>query len=71
MKAKNSICRRCHRLKAVNAGGYCDSCTENLRTAERRRPEVGADNAALTPSLAPVETPSAPPPPFVLPTIDD
>lgn len=53
MKAKNSICRRCHRLKSVNAAGYCSTCSEGLRADERRRPAVTADNAALTPSLAP------------------
>jgi len=33
-----SICRRCHRLKAVDLTNYCITCRTELRNAEKRRP---------------------------------
>jgi hypothetical protein len=55
MKAANSICRHCHRLRPTS-GGYCGNCASDLRAQERRRPVVDAAVAAvLTPSLAPAE----------------
>ena len=37
MKSK-TICRRCHRLRAVNGARICASCDQELRAMERRRP---------------------------------
>jgi hypothetical protein len=55
-----TICKRCHRLKVVNAGGYCVGCSGVLRRQERRRPVQDAAAATvLAPSLA---QPSAPAP---------
>jgi hypothetical protein len=55
-----TICKRCHRLKVVNAAGYCGGCSGVLRGQERRRPvQDEAASAVLTPSLA---QPSAPAP---------
>lgn len=35
-----SICRRCHRLRPVDNTRCCDTCAEELRDMERRRPGV-------------------------------
>jgi len=67
MKAANSICRRCHRLRPVNVARYCTPCAEDLRAGERRRPVVDESTATLAPSLAPAApaaAPSLPPTPF-------
>lgn len=39
---ERSICRRCHRLRAVNEVRYCEGCAEELRAMERprRRPQA-------------------------------
>src|SRR5271157_4793499 len=56
-------CRRCHRLRSLNPGGYCGSCTAELRANERRRPAGDpVVIAALTPSLAPPDDVLMPPP---------
>lgn len=36
MKAAKSICKRCHRLRPVNAARYCTPCDSDLRAEERR-----------------------------------
>lgn len=41
-----TICRRCHRLKAVSAGGYCANCAAGLRSDEQPVARVSLDQAA-------------------------
>ena len=66
MKAKNSICKRCHRLKHVNPVGYCDGCNTIMRADERRpqpaRPEPadGLPAAADAVAAPPLTTPTPP-----------
>jgi len=63
-----TICKRCHRLKTVNAAGYCPACSGILRAQERRRPaQDTAAAAVLTPSLAPVQEGAEPPAPPLAP----
>ena len=38
MKSPSTICRRCHRLRAVDNTRACASCFADLRAMERRRP---------------------------------
>ena len=68
-------CRRCHRLREVNYGGYCTGCEAGLRAEERRRPASAAAapppatlQAAAAPSInfpptaTPVQSTGQPPP---------
>jgi hypothetical protein len=62
MKAANSICRRCHRLRPTDGARYCTACSDELRAMERRRPVVDAsEDAALAPAEA---NATVPPPPL-------
>lgn len=53
MSKMQSICRRCHRVRAVNSTRYCDPCDNTL--AAMMRPRTRAQEE-------PEEEPTAPPP---------
>ncbi len=60
-KSLASICRHCHRLKAVNAAQYCVACDQELRARERRRPKpTGVDDGRPTAGALEPEADSGP-----------
>jgi hypothetical protein len=50
-----SICKRCHRIRAVNYTRYCASCETELRALERRRPTRKEPSGGVMPDAQPVE----------------
>ena len=45
MRSKSSICKRCHRLSAVNNARYCARCDAELRAEERPHEEALGSHA--------------------------
>lgn len=54
------ICKRCHRLRAVNGAGYCPACADTLDGLRKRR---RAPPEAPEEELAEASTDPAPPKP--------
>jgi len=47
-----AVCKRCHRLRPLKEAGYCESCRETLRAAERpkhRLSEIDLDASPKPP----------------------
>jgi hypothetical protein len=44
-----SICKRCHRIRAVNYTRYCASCETELRALEQRRPARKEPKVSVSP----------------------
>jgi len=49
----SSICKRCHRLRFVNAARFCATCEKELRAQEQRRapPAANGDGSASPPEI--------------------
>jgi hypothetical protein len=55
MTKMRAICKRCHRIRAIKEAGYCESCLEVLRAAERPKHRLSE-----TPPASVVSTPRDP-----------
>jgi hypothetical protein len=47
----SSICRRCHRIRRVNATRTCATCEQDLRAEERRSTATPPEEALPIPAL--------------------